>query len=129
MKTVDIDDEKLSEGSGRCPENPQGIIPCLMIRLCPNPSSQEGRKRAQLPLFCRRGSSVSFLSIDFCGISSQPAKPPVPVFNGSIDNRSGAVILFFYIFRMVCWPRKMRSCHLPGMLSAPCSISTSLSTL
>lgn len=28
-----------------------------------------------------------------------------------------------------CCPRKIRSCHLPGMLSAPCGISTSFSTV
>ena len=31
---------------------------------------------------------MSLMSIDFRGISSQPAAPPVPVFHGSIDNSS-----------------------------------------
>ncbi len=37
MKTVDIDDEKLSEGSGRCPENPQGINPLPHDQALPEP--------------------------------------------------------------------------------------------
>ena len=37
MKTVDIDEEKLSEGSGRCPENPQGIHPLTHYRALPGP--------------------------------------------------------------------------------------------
>lgn len=31
-------------------------------------------------------------------------------------------------FKIVCWPRKMSNCHLPGMLSALVSISTLFKT-
>lgn len=48
MKTVDI----AIRGLGRCPKYPQGTRPLTHHGLCPNPSSPEGRKRAQLPLFC-----------------------------------------------------------------------------
>ena len=51
LKIADIDIEKLSEGSGLCPENPQGTSPLTQFGLCPNPPSPEGRKRAQLPPF------------------------------------------------------------------------------
>ena len=37
--------------------------------------------------------------------------------------------IFFCIFRMVCCPRKIRICHLPGILSAPWSSSTLFRTL
>ena len=46
---------------------------------------------------------------------------PPHLFHGSLDimPRSGHAVVCFWRFRMVCWPRKMRSCHLPGILSAP----------
>ena len=72
----------------------KGPVPWPIIGLCPNPSSPEGRKRAHLPLFCQTGSSVSLMSIDFRGISSQPAAPPAPVFHGSIDNSSDPIQQF-----------------------------------
>ena len=37
MKIADIDIEKLSEGSGRCPENPQGTSPLTQYRALPEP--------------------------------------------------------------------------------------------
>ena len=37
MKIADIDSEKLSEGSGRCPENPQGTSPLTRFRALPEP--------------------------------------------------------------------------------------------
>lgn len=38
------------------------------------------------------------MSIDFCGISSQVAKPPVPVFHGPIDNGSAPVMKFCVLY-------------------------------
>ena len=37
LKIADIDIEKLSEGSGRCPENPQGTSPLTHYRALPEP--------------------------------------------------------------------------------------------
>ena len=37
LKIADIDIEKLSEGSGRCPENPQGTSPLTQYRALPEP--------------------------------------------------------------------------------------------
>ena len=37
LKIADIDVEKLSEGSGRCPENPQGTSPLTRYRALPEP--------------------------------------------------------------------------------------------
>lgn len=37
MKIADIDSNKLSEGSGRCPENPQGTRPLTHYRALPEP--------------------------------------------------------------------------------------------
>ena len=61
LKIADLDIKKLSEGSGRCPENPQGTSPLTCFRALPEPvlagrqekGAPEGRKRAHLPLFCR----------------------------------------------------------------------------
>ena len=37
LKIADIDAEKLSEGTGRCPENPQGTSPLTRYRALPEP--------------------------------------------------------------------------------------------
>lgn len=37
MKIVDIDNNKLSEGLGRCPKYPQGTRPLTQIRALPEP--------------------------------------------------------------------------------------------
>ena len=39
---------------------------------------------------------MSFMSIDFRGISSQAAQPPVPVFHGFIDNSSAPVLRYCF---------------------------------
>ena len=56
---------------------------------------------------------------------------PPHLFHGSLDirPRSDHAAACFWRFRMVCWPRRMRSCHLPGMLSALSSMSTLLGGL
>lgn len=38
---------------GALPQTLQGTCPLTHFGLCPSPSSPEGRKRAQLPLFCK----------------------------------------------------------------------------
>ena len=43
--------------------------------------------------------------------------------------RSIYAFFCFWRFRIVCWPRKISSCHFPGILSAPSSISTVFRTL
>ena len=37
LKIADLDIKKLSEGSGRCPENPQGTSPLTHYRALPEP--------------------------------------------------------------------------------------------
>ena len=37
LKIVDIDNNKLSEGLGRCPKYPQGTRPLTQIRALPEP--------------------------------------------------------------------------------------------
>jgi len=37
LKIAGIDSNKLSEGSGRCPENPQGTRPLTRFRALPEP--------------------------------------------------------------------------------------------
>ena len=37
LKSADIKIKKLSEGSGRCPENPQGTSPLTQYRALPEP--------------------------------------------------------------------------------------------
>ena len=53
LKIADIDVEKLSEGSGRCPENPQGTSPLTRYRALPEPvlaGRQEKGATAPFPL-------------------------------------------------------------------------------
>ena len=38
LKIADIDAEKLSEGLGRCPKNPQGTSPLTQYRALPEPA-------------------------------------------------------------------------------------------
>ena len=109
----------------------KGPVPWPNIGLCPNPSSPEGRKRAQLPPFLLermfREPYVNRLSrhilTDGCAACSG-----IPRFYWQ-QLRSDPAVPVFCMFRMVCWPRKISICHLPGMLSAPWSIPTSLRTL
>lgn len=60
-------------------------------RTRPRRMAGKGRSR---PLFCWTGLSVSLLSIDFRGISSQAARPPAAVFHGSIDNSSAPSVQY-----------------------------------
>ena len=66
MKTVDIDEKKLSEGSGRCPENPQGINPLTQFRALPEPvlagRQEKGAVAPFLPERMIRELSVNRLS-------------------------------------------------------------------
>ena len=91
MKIADIYSDKLSEGSGRCPENLQGTDPLTQFRALPE-SILAGRqeKGAVVPFLLDR-IIRGLMSIDFRGISSQAAVPPASVFHGSIDNRSAPV--------------------------------------
>ena len=42
---------------------------------------------------------MSFMSIDFRGISSQPVKLAAPVFHGSIDNSSAPVLNYVFVYQ------------------------------
>ena len=55
LKIADLDIKKLSEGSGRCPENPQGTSPLTQYRALPEPVLVGMQERVHLPLFCWRG--------------------------------------------------------------------------
>lgn len=91
LKIVDIDNNKLSEGLGRCPKYPQGTRPLTQIRALPEPIlAGRQEKGAVAPSLLDR-IIRGLMSIDFRGISSQPTKPSVPVFHGSIDNSSAPV--------------------------------------
>ena len=66
MKIADIDIEKLSEGSGRCPENPQGTSPLTQYRALPEPvlagRQEKGAAAPFLPERIIRELSVNRLS-------------------------------------------------------------------
>ena len=66
MKTVDIDEEKLSEGLGRYPEYPQGINPLTHDRALPEPvlagRQEKGAVAPFLPERIIRELSVNRLS-------------------------------------------------------------------
>ena len=106
----------------------KGLIPWPNFGHCPNLSSPEGRKRVQFPLFCWTGSSGNFLSTDFRGISSHHRCCGIPRFSWQ-RFRSSYADAWFCRFKIVCWPRKINSCHLPGIFSAPSNISTLFRTL
>ena len=131
LKTADIDSEKLSEGLGRCPKNPQGTSPLTHFRALPEPVlAGRQEKGAVAPFLLNRIIREPYVNRLSRHILTDGATvcSGIPRFYWQ-QLRSDAGFPFFCMFRIVCWPRKMRSCHLPGMLSAPCSISTSLSTL
>ena len=88
LKIADIDAEKLSEGLGRCPKNPQGTSPLTQYRALPEPVLAGMQEKGALAPFLLERMLRELMSIDFRGISSQPAVPPAPVFHGSIDNSS-----------------------------------------
>ena len=66
LKIADIDVEKLSEGSGRCPENPQGTSPLTQYRALPEPvlagRQEKGAVAPFLPERIIRELSVNRLS-------------------------------------------------------------------
>ena len=66
LKIADIDVEKLSEGSGRCPENPQGTSPLTHFRALPGPvlagRQEKGAVAPFLPERIIRELSVNRLS-------------------------------------------------------------------
>ena len=131
LKIADIYSNKLSEGSGRCPKNPQGTSPLTHFRALPEPIlAGRQEKGAVAPFLLNRRIRELYVNRLSRHIltAGKTVCSGIPRFYWQ-QFRSGAAVLFFCIFRMVCWPRKIRSCHLPGMLSAPWSISTSLSTL
>lgn len=70
LENVDIYTNKLSEGLGRCPKNPQGTSPLTHFvgsaHTCPN--RKWGKEQELLSL--KIGLSVKHLSRDFRGISS-----------------------------------------------------------
>ena len=66
LKIADLDIKKLSEGSGRCPENPQGIHPLTHYRALPGPvlagRQEKGAVAPFLPERIIRELSVNRLS-------------------------------------------------------------------
>lgn len=117
----------MRETLGRCPKTCKGLVPWPIFGLCPNPSSPEGRKRVQLPLFCWE-RIIRELYVK--RLSRHILARCAPVFHGSPDNNSAHYeVCPDWRFLIVCWPRKISICHLPGMLSAPSSISTRFRTL
>ena len=70
MKIVDIDNNKLSEGLGRCPKYPQGTRPLTQIRALPEPILD--------------GCQETF--------AAYPRTTGAAVFHGSPDNGSAPVM-------------------------------------
>ncbi len=53
LKTADIYPQRLSEGLGRCPKNPQGASPLTQYRALPEPILAGGREKGAVAPFLR----------------------------------------------------------------------------
>ena len=51
LKTVDIDTDRSSGGSGRCPKNPQGTSPLTYLRALPEPVLAERQEKGAVAPF------------------------------------------------------------------------------
>ena len=131
LKIADIYSDRLSEGSGRCPKNLQGTRPLTHYRALPEPIlAGRQEKGAVAPFLLEQDNPKALCQQTFAAYphSRIAGCCGIPRFYWQ-QLRSVYAVPFFCIFRMVCCPRKIRSCHLPGMLSAPCNISTLFKTL
>ena len=130
LKIADINSNTLSEGLGRCPKNPQGTSPLTHYRALPEPILAGRQEKGAVAPFLLdriiRELYVNRLSRHIL-TAGKAVCSGIPRFYWQ-QFRSGVAVLFFCIFRMVCWPRRIRICHLPGMLSALVSISTLFKT-
>ena len=128
LKIADINSNTLSEGLGRCPKNPQGTSPLTHYRALPEPILAGRQEKGAVAPFLLdriiREPYVNRLSRHILTVGAAACSGILRFYWQQL--RSDAETPVFCIFRMVCWPRKMRSCHLPGMLSEPCNIPTSL---
>ena len=88
LKTVDIDTDSSSGGSGRCPKNPQGTSPLTYIRALPEPVLAGRQKKGAVAPFLLnriiREPYVNRLSRHILALCA-------PVFHGPVDNGSAPV--------------------------------------
>lgn len=128
LKNTKFDTEKLSEGSGRCPKNPQGTGPLTPILGAAQTRPRRKQEKGAVAPFPNnrifRGPYVKGLSRHIlapvrCGIPRSPWQRPRSIY---------ATDCCFCIFRIVCWPRKISNCHLPGIVPAFSSVSTLFKT-
>ncbi len=90
LKSADIYSDKLSEGSGRCPENPQGTRPLTHYRALPEPILAGRQEKGAVAPFLQT-RIIRELYVNRLSWHILPAAP-VPVFHGSIDNSSAPVL-------------------------------------
>ena len=131
LKIADINSNTLSEGLGRCPKNPQGTSPLTHYRALPEPIlAGRQKKGAVAPFLLDR--IIRELYVNWLSRHILTAGPAVccgiPRFSWQ-RFRSSYADAWFCRFKIVCWPRKINSCHLPGIFSAPSNISTLFRTL
>lgn len=112
MKIADINSDKLSEGLGRCPKNPQGTSPLTHFRALPEPILAGWREKGAVAPFLWnriiREPYVHRLSRHILTVGDAVCSG-IPRFYRQ-QLRSDAAVPFFCMVRMVCWPRKIRSC-------------------
>ena len=116
LKIVDIDNNKLSEGLGRCPKYPQGTRPLTRILGSAQTRPRRKQGKAQLPLsLCRRIIREPYVKgLSRHILAAAPLRySTVPLTTVPLSAYPAAFCIFF----MVCWPRKISSCHFPGMFS------------
>ena len=86
MKIVDIDNNKLSEGLGRCPKYPQGTRPLTQIRALPEPIlAGRQEKGAVAPFLLEQDDPRTLCQETF---AAYPRADGTAVFHGFPDNGS-----------------------------------------
>ena len=84
LKTVDIDTDRSSGGSGRCPKNPQGTSPLTHLRALPEPVLAGWQEKgAVAPFLLNRIIRVPYVN----RLSRHILALCAPVFHGPVDIR------------------------------------------
>ena len=88
LKTVDIDTDSSSGGSGRCPKNPQWTSPLTYIRALPEPVlAGRQKKGAVAPFLLNRIIREPYVN----RLSRHILALRAPVFHDPVDNGSAPV--------------------------------------
>ncbi len=109
--------ERLSEGLGRCPKNPQGTRPLTRFAgsARTRPRRRQGKAHSTFPY--RQDNPRTLCQGTFAAYPHRLRRfrySTVPLTTVPLHDHVEACCC---ILRIVCCPRKIISCHLPGMFS------------